>query len=99
MTTAPKASARKAPASAYAAPSTRGASDIPSGTHSSILEMQRAVGNHAVSQSMESYGAGVAYREIPYDLQRVLGSDHGRPLDIPIRTIMESRFGRDFTNV
>ncbi len=96
MRTAPKANAKKAPAAAHVAPSRRALSLLPCEPHSGLVEMQRTIGNHALSQLMQTQGANTAVDGIPPIVQGVLGSGRGQSLDPSTRAFMESRFGEDF---
>ncbi len=57
-----------------------------SNPYAQILKMQQAAGNRAVGNSLSA-------------VRSVLNSDSGRPLDPVTRTVVESRFGQDFSGV
>jgi hypothetical protein len=65
-----------------------------------MLEMQRAVGNQAVSRSMSAIRGNLPSErdQMPPIVQDVLRSP-GQPVDPATRAFMESRFGHDFSNV
>jgi hypothetical protein len=60
-----------------------------------ILRLQRAAGNASVSSLIES--GSIDEERSP--VRDVVGSGGGRGLDEPVRTMMESRLGHDFSDV
>ncbi len=67
----------------------------------SILNLQRNIGNRAVSQGLQLRDAdnNSSHDTIPPIVRSVLSSGRGQPLDAHTRTFMESRFGQDFSRV
>jgi uncharacterized protein DUF4157 len=59
---------------------------VPYSQESALLFLQRAVGNRAVGNSLTA-------------VHSVLNSDSGQPIDPVSRTVVESRFGQDFSKV
>lgn len=62
--------------------------------YTSILSLQRAAGNYAVSRSLQPSSTYV-----PHTVQSVLNGSSGKPLDPVFRTEMEAKFGEDFSGV
>lgn len=56
-----------------------------------VLHLQRAAGNSSVGELLEEQG--------PSPAKDVIGSGGGRPLEKPVRKMMESRMGQDFSDV
>jgi Domain of unknown function (DUF4157) len=83
--------ARSAQSEGGRAPRSRGAKAA--GMRSSILALQQTAGNRAISQALETAGS-----RTPSPLRETLMSE-GQPLDPNLRSLMESRFGRNLEQV
>ena len=72
-----------------------------SGRYDNLLALQRAAGNHAISQTLQSSIKSPAPNGdgIPPIVRSVINRGSGQPLDPSIRADMESRFGEDFGQV
>src|SRR5437899_11001809 len=69
--------------------------------YAGILGLQRAAGNLAVSQLLQSVTDSLppVTNGVPLVVQSVLNNGGGQPLEPAIRGVMESRFGHDFSHV
>lgn len=71
------------------------------GAHADVLALQRTIGNSAVGRLLQPVANGLTTPEVhvPPIVNEVLRNGSGKPMNGPTRNFMESRFGRDLSQV